>query len=137
MLRKEWRFKIENDAYDLVNPEACCRCGSSRQQASQVLDRASWFQFLESQISLKTFKLICSKVILRSGLKKKYIPAGEYLNLSLERERFKYCRDIFFLKHCLLSSVKERMAIQEIENDAYDLVNQKPVAAAVATGFYS
>ena len=26
------------------------------------------------------------------------------------------------------------MAIQEIENDAYDLVNQKPVAAAVAVG---
>ena len=125
VLRKEWRFKeIENDAYDLVEPEACCRCGSSRQQASGSQDRkASWFQFLESQISLKTFKLICSKVILRSGLKKKYIPAGEYLNLSLERERFKYCRDIFFLKHCLLSSVKERMAIQEIENDAYDLVN--------------
>ena len=83
---------------------------------------------------MKTFKLICSKVILRSGLKKKYIPAGEYLNLSLERERFKYCRDIFFLKQSLLSSVKERMAIQEIENDAYDLVNQKPVAAAVAVG---
>ena len=52
--------EIENDAYDL-EPEACCRCGSSRQQASGSQDRkASWFQFLESQISLKTFKLICS-----------------------------------------------------------------------------
>ena len=30
------------------------------------------------------------------------------------------------------------MAIQEIENDAYDLVNQKPVAAAAAAaaGFW-
>ena len=60
--------EIENDAYDL-EPEACCRCGSSRQQASGSQDRkASWFHF-ESQISLKTFKLICC-VILRSGLKK-------------------------------------------------------------------
>ena len=60
---------------------------------------------------------------------RKIYPAGEYLNLS--RERDSSTAGYIFLKHCLLSSVKERMAIQEIENDAYDL-EPEAFAAAVA-----
>ena len=112
--------EIENDAYDLeLKPAAAAVAVGNRLLVHKIVRHHGFISFDCKSVWKLSNWFAC--VILRSGLKKKYIPAGEYLNLSLERERFKYCRDIFFLKHCLLSSVKERMAIQEIENDAYDL----------------
>ena len=59
--------------YDLMNqkPAAAAVAVGNRLLVHKIV-RHHGFTFFESQISLKTFKLICSKVILRSGLKKIY-----------------------------------------------------------------